>query len=112
MKKLGLVLLLAVLASCTSPKESGVKAIVGARLEAGAGHEPIDYSVVVIEGGKIRAAGTEAAVPVPKGSEITRGKGMTIEPLPGGEPIEPGKPANLILRGSTERVMRNGEWVQ
>jgi hypothetical protein len=91
------------LAACTSPDASGVKVIVGAKLGA------IDYSVVVIENGKITAAGPQSQVPVPKGSAITRGIGMTIEP--DGGSIEPGQPANLILKGPTERKMHNGEWV-
>jgi hypothetical protein len=103
MKKLLIVAALA-LASCTSPDASGIKVIVGAKLGA------IDYSVVVIENGKITAAGPQSQVPVPKGSTITRGIGMTIEP--DGDSIEPGQPANLILKGSTERRMHNGEWVQ
>src|SRR5580700_2960582 len=105
MKKL-LVIAAFALAACTSP--SGVKVIVGAKLIAGPGREPIDYSVVVIEGGKITAAGPQSAVPVPKGSAITRGIGMTIEPE--GDSIEPGHSANLILKGPTTRKMHNGEW--
>ena len=89
------------LSACTSP--SGVKAIVGAKLGS------IDYSVVVIENGKIIAAGPQSQVPVPKGSEITRGIGMAIEP--DGDSIAPGHAANLILKGSTERKMHNGEWI-
>jgi hypothetical protein len=103
MKKLVLLAALG-LAGCTSPDASGVKVIVGAKLGA------IDYSVVVIENGKITAAGPQSQVPVPKGSEITRGIGMTIEP--DGDSIEPGHAANLILKGATERKMHNGEWVQ
>lgn len=103
MKKFLLFAALA-LAGCTSPDASGVKVIVGAKLGA------IDYSVVVIENGKITAAGPQSQVPVPKGSTITRGIGMTIEP--DGDSIEPGHPANLTLKGATERKMHNGEWVQ
>lgn len=103
MKKLFALAALA-LAGCTSPDASGVKVIVGAKLGA------IDYSVVVIENGKIAAVGPQSQIPVPKGSEITRGIGMTIEP--DGGTIEPGHPANLILKGLTERKMHNGEWVQ
>ena len=105
---IGLAILLA---GCTSPQDSGVTAIVGARLESGANRPPIEYSVVVIADGKIRAAGTQAAVPVPKGSQIIRALGMTVEPVPGGDPIEAGRPANLVLKGPTDRYMRNGEWV-
>ena len=94
------------LAACVAPQEYAVKVIVGAKLGN------IDYSVVVITNGKIQAAGPQATTPVPKGAEITRGLGMTIERAPEGGPIEPGQPANLVLKGATERVMRNGEWVQ
>jgi hypothetical protein len=91
------------LAACTKPDASGVKVIVGAKLGA------IDYSVVVIEGGKVTAAGPQSQVPVPKGSVITRGIGMTIEP--DGDSIEPGHAANLILKGPPDRKMHNGEWI-
>lgn len=110
MKKL-LLLALLPFAACTMPDNSGVKVIVGAKLVS-PGRAPVDYSIVVIENGKFTAVGPQSQVPVPKGSAITRGLGMTIEPEPGGEPIEAGKPANLILKGETERRMHNGEWVQ
>jgi len=100
------------LSACTNPQESGVKVIVGARLEPGAGREAIDYSVVVVADGKFRAVGTQSATPVPKGSEITRGLGMTLRPASDGGRIETGQAANLILEGAGEhREMRNGEWV-
>jgi hypothetical protein len=112
MKRLALVMAAVALAGCTAPDASGVKAIVGAKLIAAPGREPIEYSVVVIEGGKITAAGPQSAIPVPKGSAITRGIGMTVEPEPGGDPIEAGRAANLVLKGAGERKMRNGEWVR
>ena len=101
-------LLTLLLASCSVPSESGLKVIVGARLD----QPPLEHSVVVIAGGKIRAVGAQSAVPVPKGSDIIGGLGMTIEPLPGAGPIEAGAPANLILKGPSQRLMRDGEWVQ
>lgn len=109
MKKL-LLATLVTLVSCNSPQESGVKVIVGAKLIAAEGRAPIEFSVVVIDGGKFREVGPQSSTPVPKGAEMTRGIGMTIEPGPGGTPIEPGQPANLILKGPTDRIMRNGEW--
>ena len=99
------------LAACTSPQASGVQVIVGAKLIAAPGSAPVEYSVVVVEGGKFRDVGPQSSTPVPKGAEITRGNGMTIEPAPGGGPIKPGSPANLILKGDTQRVMRDGQWV-
>jgi hypothetical protein len=110
MKRLLLVLTVA-LAACVSPEESGVKVIVGAKLIAAPGRAPIDYSVVVIEKGKFREVGPQQSTPVPKGADMTRGIGMTVEPLPGGGPIEAGKPADLVLKGSTDRIMKAGEWV-
>jgi hypothetical protein len=110
MKKIVLLLMI-VLAGCVSPEESGVKVIVGAKLVTSPGRPPIDYSVIVIEKGKFREVGPESSTPVPKGAELTRGMGMTVEPLPGGGPIEPGKPADLILKGSKDRMMKAGEWV-
>jgi hypothetical protein len=97
------LLLTLTLAGCTKPEASGVKVIVGAKLGA------IDYSVVIIEGGKITAAGPQSSTPVPKGSAITSGIGMTIEP--DGDSIESGHAANLILKGATNRKMHNGEWI-
>jgi hypothetical protein len=106
MKILSLMALVLFLAACISPQDSGVKVIVGAKLGS------IEYSVVVIADGKFRAVGPQASTPVPKGAWITRGLGLTIEPLPGGTPIEAGQPADLLLRGAEERTMRNGEWLK
>ena len=110
MVKALLVMCALLLAGCASPQESGVKVIVGAKLNAW------EYSVVVIADGKFRAVGPQASTPVPKGSKIASGLGMSIEPAPGGEPIEAGRAANLILKssqaGTPDRVMRNGQWVR
>ena len=117
MRRIALLIAPLALAACTE-QSSGVKVIVGARLIAAPGREPIEYSVVVIQGGKIRAAGPQSSTPVPKGAEIIRGLGMTVEPPPEGDAIEPGRPANLLLieapSGSpaSGRIMRNGEWVK
>ncbi len=105
------------LAACTPSQPSGFKVIVGAKLIAAPGRSPIEYSVVVIDEGKFRDVGSQALTPVPKGAQMIRGIGMTIEGVPGGGPIEPGQPANLVMKGSpekglTDRVMRNGEWVR
>jgi hypothetical protein len=111
MKKLLLIAAAIVLLACISPDDSGVKVIVGAKLVAAPGRAPIEYSVVVIDKGKFREVGPQSSTPVPKGAEMLKGLGMTIEPLPGGPPIEPGKNADLLLKGPTDRVMRAGEWV-
>ena len=109
MKKLVVLATLA-LASCSLPDNSDVKVIVGAKL-VNPGREPIDFSVVVVEKGKIIAAGKQSQVPVPKGSSITRGLNMTLMPETPADFIEAGKPANLVLKGDTIRRMHAGEWV-
>jgi hypothetical protein len=100
-----------VLTSCGGNQPASVKAIVGAKLIAAPGRAPIEYSVIVVEGGKFSAVGPQSSTPVPKGSAITGGLGFIAEPAPGGAPIEPGQPADLVLHGTTERVMRAGEWI-
>jgi len=103
--------------ACTPSQPSSLKVIVGAKLIAAPGRAPIEYSVVVIDDGKFREVGPQSLTPVPKGAQMIRGFEMTIEAVPGGTPIEPGQPANLVLKGSrekglTDRVMRNGEWMR
>lgn len=103
------------LSACLSPQASGVKVIAEAKLETASGQPVIPYSVVVIENGKFTAVGPQRSTPVPPGAEMIRGAGMTIEPVPGGNPIEVGQPANLILKndsGADSRTMRAGEWVK
>jgi len=111
MKSWSLLAISLVLAGCSAPEPSGVKVIVGAKLAPAAGQPAIEYSVIVIADGKIRAVGPQATTPVPKGSEITSGMGRVIT-----DPLEIGKPADLVLRdaatGSVEATMKNGEWVK
>jgi imidazolonepropionase-like amidohydrolase len=76
---LGLLLL----AACNSlPPENAkpVVAIVGAKLIDGTDAAPIEDSVIVIEGTRIRAAGPRSHTPVPKGGEIVDGMGKVVIP--------------------------------
>ena len=109
--KLFVIVLALALTACTPPETSGIKAIVGAKLIPAPNRPPIEYSVVIIENGKFREVGPQSAIPVPKGAEITRGNGSTIESVPGGGPIEAGQSADLLLEGATKREMRHGDWV-
>jgi len=102
--------LLLSLAACSAPPSSQIT-IVGAKLNDGTGKPVIDYSVVVVADGKVKAAGRQQDVPVPKEGEIFGAMNSTIDALDGGT-IEPGKPANLKITGSVSRMMRNGEWVK
>jgi hypothetical protein len=106
-----LLLLAILLAGCVSPRSSGVKVIVGAKLIPGPGREPIQYSVIVIDGDKFGDVGPQQTTPVPKGAEMIRGIGSTVEPMPGGGPIERGQAADLVLKGTAEKIMRGGQWI-
>jgi imidazolonepropionase-like amidohydrolase len=55
-------------------------AIVGARMIDGTGAAPIDDSVVVVEGDRIRAAGARAVVPVPRGATVVAAAGKVLIP--------------------------------
>ena len=87
--------------------------IVGAKLEARAGPR----AGGLFGGGcggrqSLKLWGRNPPRPFRIGAKMISGLGMTIEPVPGGDPIEPGRPANLVLKGAHDRVMRNGVWVE
>ena len=103
----GLLLLVALLlASCQSAPETKMMAIVGAKLIDGRGGEPIEYSIVLIEGATFVKVGTQASIRLPKYVEIIDGMGKTIAPSSGAS-IAAGLPANLKL---DERTMKDGQW--
>jgi imidazolonepropionase-like amidohydrolase len=85
LKSVTAVLLIAGLLGCGESAlppahEPHIVAIVGARLIDGTGADPIEDSVVVIEGTRIQAAGPRSHTPVPKGGEIFDAAGKTIIP--------------------------------
>jgi hypothetical protein len=55
-------------------------AIVGARLIDGTGAPPVSDSVVLVDGGRIRAAGARAAVNIPKNARIIDASGKSVLP--------------------------------
>lgn len=57
-----------------------VKALVGGMLVDGFSPEPIQDSVVLIEGNRITAVGTVDSLPVPEGAEVISTEGMTVLP--------------------------------
>jgi imidazolonepropionase-like amidohydrolase len=78
-------LLLALLSSCSdgprSPaQEAPLTVILGARLIDGSGSAPWEDSVIVVEGTRLRAVGSRAETPVPKGSRIIDAAGQTAIP--------------------------------
>jgi len=82
LRLLPVLLALAILSSCKPAELSHSKAILGAVLINGAGGPPLSDSVVVIAGGRIRAAGARSMVPVPAEADKINGAGKFIVPLP------------------------------
>ena len=60
--------------------ESAPITVLGAKLIDGTGADPVGDSVVVVAGTRIRAVGSRADTPVPKGGEIIDGRGKTVMP--------------------------------
>jgi imidazolonepropionase-like amidohydrolase len=81
MKRSSLFGLAAVLAACSAPAPQPT-VLVGARLFDGSGADPVQHSVVVVEGGFIRSAGPQSHTPVPAGSEKVNGSGKYLVPAP------------------------------
>jgi imidazolonepropionase-like amidohydrolase len=64
-------------APATSPP---VLALVGGRLIDGFGGRPIENSVVIVEGGRIKTVGTIGEVAVPDGAQVISTEGMSVLP--------------------------------
>jgi imidazolonepropionase-like amidohydrolase len=64
----------------TQPAGNRPTAIVGARLMDGTGAGPIDDSVVVIEGDRIRAAGSRRQVQIPPGAAVVDAQRQFLMP--------------------------------
>jgi len=71
----------ALLGALTAHAASGaVTALVGGRLIDGFGGPPLDRSVVLIEGERIKAVGTVDSLPVPSGAKVISTAGMSVLP--------------------------------
>ncbi|MEX2283611.1 MAG: amidohydrolase family protein [Gemmatimonadota bacterium] len=60
--------------------QAGTKALVGGTLIDGFGGAPIQNSVILIEGQRIRAIGTVGKLAVPAGAEVISTEGMSVLP--------------------------------
>lgn len=60
--------------------QSNVKALVGGTLLDGYGGTPIQNSVILIEGQRIKAIGHQGNLPVPPDAEVISTEGMTVLP--------------------------------
>jgi len=96
-----IAVLVTLLAGCG--RKSGVtnmsdrlKVLIGATAIVAAGDAPIEDSIVVIAGTKIRSVGTRKDIPVPQNSDRTDLTGEWIVPAEGSR-IEAGEIANLLI---------------
>jgi len=60
--------------------QENLKALVGGTLIDGFGSHPIANSVIIVEGERIQAVGTEGQLSIPEGAEIISTEGMTVLP--------------------------------
>jgi imidazolonepropionase-like amidohydrolase len=74
------VCLLAILPCPALGQPAGVTALVGGTLIDGHGGPPLQNSLIVIEGERIRAVGTVGTVAVPEGAQVISTEGMTVLP--------------------------------
>jgi hypothetical protein len=112
MKKLLLAVTL-LIGACSQPESASVEVLVGGTLIDGKGGAPLEYPVIVIEGGKVIDAGPQTHVRIPQGSRKVDTTGLTIRPSKPGGRIEPGAAADLELvaaDGSVSRRMAEGRW--
>jgi hypothetical protein len=92
---LSLVPAVLVLTTCNR-SEGTLKVLIGATAITEAGAQPIDDSIIVIAGMKIRSVGARKDIPVPQASDRTDLTGKWVVPAPGFR-IAPRESANLLV---------------
>ncbi len=80
MHKALLVTVLLLFTISTSSQEKNIKALVGGTLIDGFGSTPIQNSVIIIEGEKIKTIGTVETIEIPANAEVISTEGMTVLP--------------------------------
>lgn len=73
------------------------QAITGVTLIDGTPQPPVSPANIVIERGRVIAAGPENSVAIPKDAEKIDGSGLFVFPLDPKQPIRVGADANLLL---------------
>ena len=89
-----LTLLLA--AACHKKPDFTLKVLIGSTTVTALGASPIEDSIVIISGAKIRSVGARKDIPVPQASDRTDLTGEWIVPAEGAR-IEAGETANLLI---------------
>lgn len=106
----------------SAPAAPPAQVILGGTLIDGTGRPPIANSLIVVENGKIVAAGAAKDFKIPENNIKTNSTGVYITPSRMGGRLEVGAPADLFLvagnplenplaLGSPMRVMKAGEWM-
>ncbi len=120
LKQVSLLLLL-LLGACEKKPAVRLKVLIGATTIVATGAQPIEDSIVVIAGSKIRSVGMRKDVPVPQASDRTDLTGAWIVPAKGSR-IAVDEPANLVILhhapngndvaapGETGARIVDGEW--
>lgn len=80
MKRRIFTLVLGLLALSATAQTNRVKALVGGTLIDGFGSTPVQNSVILIEGERIKAVGTVGTLEIPEGAEIISTEGMSVLP--------------------------------
>ncbi len=118
---LPIVSLAILLTACKPPEQTAVISIVGAVLIDGAGGPPISNSVVTIENGRIRAAGSRVNLLVPPEAAKIDGAGKFIVPAvvdvlhpreastPPYVIVKPSDPDSVIEQAARGRIPRLGD---
>jgi len=68
------------LVSGQATQSARVKALVGGRLIDGYGGAPLDNSVIIVDGERIRAVGQIGTLAIPTGAEVISTEGMSVLP--------------------------------
>jgi hypothetical protein len=89
-------MLLLLLGACEKKPAVRLKVLIGATTIVAPGAKPIEDSIVVIAGSKIRSVGMRKDVPVPQASDRTDLTGAWIVPAKGSR-IAVDEPANLVI---------------
>jgi hypothetical protein len=120
LKQVSLMLLL-LLGACEKKPAVRLKVLIGATTIVAPGAQPIEDSIIVIAGSKIRSVGMRKDVPVPQASDRTDLTGSWIVPAKGSH-IAVDETANLVILhhapngndvpapGETGASIVNGEW--
>jgi len=116
-RALPLAVLALFVSGCKPPEKPAVTSIVGAVLIDGTGGPPISDSVVTVENGRIRAAGSRASLPVPAEAEKIDGAGKFVTPAvidvlrriaaargPGYTLVRPGDPDSALDQARRDRT--------